>query len=334
MGKYWDIGQILPYQRHWNFINGPREIGKTYTTQKWLLKQAFEKHKEFIYICRTQEEKKNGVLGRAFAKVCEREYDNIEFKSDHFKLTGNGVVLGYCVAISEYIKIKKYSFPKVYYMMFDEYMLEKDDGYWKGWREPELLLNIYQTVDRGRDEVIVFMLGNNTSFYNPYHMNPAFNIPLIEPGKIWKSKNVLFQYAIPSEQMKKEISKKSFTKLIENTDYGRYATDGKYIEDRMDFLSHLGPRSKYMFTVFSDGFSFGVYSDSSKGEVIVSDKVDDSCKIKFALTLEDHRENTLIVPHSQVHLKWFSDLYKRGAVKFDSMRVKSQSQGMIRKVVR
>ena len=51
--KYWDIGEILAYQRNFNFINGERSIGKSYTTLKFMIKKAIQTGCEFVYIVST-----------------------------------------------------------------------------------------------------------------------------------------------------------------------------------------------------------------------------------------------------------------------------------------
>ena len=100
MSKYWDIGRILPYQRRFNFINGPRSIGKTYTTQKFLIKKALNENKQFVYVVRTKQEIQSGAFEQAFEKVCDREYKDIEFKWENDTLLykdacGCYIVLGY-----------------------------------------------------------------------------------------------------------------------------------------------------------------------------------------------------------------------------------------------
>ena len=216
MGIYWDINKILPYQRNFNLINGERSIGKTYTTQKWVVNRCLEKHQQFVYLVRTQSEKKEGVLLTAFQKVLDKEFPGVEVSSSEETLSLNGETVGWCIALSESQKIKKRSFPNVYYMIFDEYMLEEGSRsmYVSGWKEPDLLLSIYHTIDREEDRVKVFMLGNNTSFYNPYHMHPAFNVQPIKQGQIWTSENVLYQWAEGSEQLKDKRASSKFGKMI------------------------------------------------------------------------------------------------------------------------
>ena len=216
---YWDINKILPYQRNFNLINGERSIGKTYTTQKWVVGKCLEKHQQFVYLVRTQSEKKEGVLERAFEKVMTKEYPGVETAYTEETMSANGEIIGFCIAISESQKIKKRSFPNVYYIIFDEYMLEDSSrsNYVSGWKEPDLLLSIYHTIDREEDRVKVFMLGNNTSFFNPYHLHPAFNIQPIKQGQIWTSENVLYQWAEGSKDLKEKRATSKFGKMIQNT---------------------------------------------------------------------------------------------------------------------
>lgn len=63
MSKYLDLNKILPYQRNFNFINGERSIGKSYTIMKFVIKKCLKKGYEFVYIVRTKNQKKSGALG-------------------------------------------------------------------------------------------------------------------------------------------------------------------------------------------------------------------------------------------------------------------------------
>lgn len=333
---YWNLFEILPYQRHFNLINGPREIGKTYTTLMWLIKQALQNNRQFVYICRTQDEKKNGILSHATKKVLAEQFPDYEAGGSNFILTLNDIPVAHCVSLSEYMKIKKYSFPNTRYILFDEYMLEPQDSsaYIKGWKEPDLFLSVYQTIDRGRDSTICFLLGNNTAFYNPYHLHPAFDIPFVNPGNIWTSKNVLFQWAVPSDELKQKLARNAIIQQIQGTEYGRYALEGQYIGENQMFLGNLDDSCYYQFTIRFKSFSFGVYTSAKFGYALISNKIDPNCKFDYALTLDDHSENTLLLSRDNVHLKWLGYLYKRGLVKFTSMKIKQQCADVIRMVVK
>ena len=338
--KYWNIFEILPYQRCFNFINGKRSIGKTYTTQKYTLKKCIDLNLEFIYIVRTQDEKEKGVLSQAYEKVCQNEFKNDSFKFTNEEMyiqkEGHLQILGYCIALSEAQKIKKRSFPNVKYLIFDEYMLENNSRtrYVNGWREPDLLLSIYHTADREEDRIICFLLGNTTTFYNPYHMHPAFNIPLIEQGEIWTSENVLFQWAKASEELEEEKSKSKFVRMINASKYGKYAAKGEYIEDKQEFIEARNPSARHNFNIEYNGIKYGVWNDLKHGKIYIDSKYDESCRLNYALTLDDHSENTMLTNTKNVTcLAWLSKNFKIGNVRYTSMEVKKMVEPAIQLIL-
>lgn len=342
MSKYWDINKILPYNRCFNLINGERSIGKSYTTQKFLLKRALERGQEFVYIVRTQvNEKQKGILGSAFEKVIQNEFDGLDIKSNTEEMwlefeNENGVkeekTLGYCFALTECVKIKKRSFPNVKYLMFDEYMLEENQAisYVNGWNEPDLLLSMYHTIDRENDKVVCFLLGNNTSFYNPYHLHRAFNIPPVKKGEMWYNENILFQWATSSEELKEEKAKSKFLRMIEPTKYGQYAVKGDYIDDNTEFIGKRDASALHYFSFDYNEETFGVWLSRQLGVIYISDKYDPSCKIHFAFSLKDHKENTLLTKDKKnTLLQWLAKNFKMGNVKFESMEIKKKSEQAI-----
>lgn len=338
-GIHWNIYEILPYQRNFNLINGERSLGKTYTTQMYILDKCIKNNIEFVYLVRTQDEKKSGVFQEAFNKVINREFNNytFEFTNEDMLIEEDCIdsdksekrQLGYCIALSEAVKIKKRSFPDVKYLLFDEYTLEEkhEKMYINGWKEPDLLLSIYHTIDREEDRVIAFLLGNNTKFHNPYHLHKAFNIRAIESGGIWTSENVLFQYAKGSKGLENEKSKSKFLRMLDGTDYGKYAKEGLYVYDNYSFVESMNTVAKYNFTLEFDGNKFGVYSDLRGGLIYISNKIDPSCKLNYALTISDHKENTLLTQSNSItQLKWLGKNYKLGNVRFVSMEVKMKCE--------
>lgn len=322
--KYWNIHEILPYQRNFNLINGERSIGKTYGTEKWTIDKCLTRKRQFMYIVRTQSEKQEGVFKQAFEKLERQEFGDVEFDWDKEVVTINKDIGGWCIALSESQKIKKRSFPQVDYFIFDEYMLEESSksAYVSGFKEPDLLLSLYQTVDRDEDRVKVFMLGNNTSFFNPYHLHPAFNIQPVKKGGIWTSKNVLYQWATATEDVKNKKKQSKFSQMIEDTRYGEYATDGNYIEDNSAFIDTHGGKSRYLCTVIVNGIRLGIYIDMQKGLMYVSEKVDPSCPLEYALTLEDHSENVLLTKARTACIDGISRAVKTGTLRYESMLIK------------
>lgn len=339
MSKYWNIYEILPYQRMFNFINAPRSIGKSYTTQKFMIDKAINKGIEFIYIVRTIKQLENGVFKDAFKKVINNEFGQyqIEFTNDTAYIINDDVktIIGYCLALSDYTNNKLKSYPLVKYTMFDEYMLEADSTsrYVNGWREPELLINTIHTIDREENRVICFLLGNNTSFYNPYHMFKAFDIKPINPGEIYTNKICLYQWAIPSTELMEDKEKNIFLQSLMDTAYGKYAVSGEYIDDKVVFIEKRPPLSRHVFRFSYLDITYGVWKDNTTGKIYISNKYDPS-SLHYALTTSDHTENTLLTKDKKATmLKWLASNYKIGNVKFESMEIKSRSIDAINKLL-
>lgn len=335
-GIHWNIYEILPYQRNFNFINGERSIGKSYTALSYIIDKCIEKECEFVYICRTQHEKQHGILSKSCERVIADNFIsyNLSCTNENMK-TEDGRVIGWCIALSEAYKIKKRSFPYVKYMIFDEYMLEDDNkSYVNGWKEPDLLLSIYHTIDREEDRVICFLLGNNTRFHNPYHLHPAFHIPFTEKGKIWVSENVLFQNVEASPKLKEKKSTSKFVKMVSNSDYGRYANAGKYIYENDNFVEKMTTSCNCIFTFDYLQFSFGVFLCNKSGIVYISDSVDETCRFRYALTNESHNENTLLTKgRDNTLLSWLAKRYKMGGVRYTSPNVKAIAENAIYMII-
>lgn len=340
-GDYWDIKKILPYQRNFNFINSERSTGKSYTTAGFTIDRFLKTQEQSMLLVRTVDEKSHGALRKWYEKVIAKEFPGlpITFTSDAMfyapekdKVTWK--VICECRALSEAVKVKKQSFPNVKWMMMDEYMLEPKhfDLYVKGWEEPNLLLNIYHTVDREEDRVCMFLLGNNTAFYNPYHLHPAFQIPPVEPGEIWYSENVLFQRYEAPESLKKKKKQNKFLKMIEGTSYGRYAKNGEYIGDNENFVEERTNKSNYVFAIKCNSDSFGVWFDYTTNRVYISTKWNTCGGVCLSLDLiEDGRDIRVTKRHSLI--KWLGKKYSEARVFYESMEVKLKAEDIIRKKV-
>lgn len=336
---YLNVKKLLPYQRNFIFVNGERSIGKTYSTLKFIISSCIKNSTEFVYIVRTQSEKKEGIFKQALQKVLINEFKTLktDINNDDFYIENKEVKiqLGYCLALSEAPKIKLRSFPKVKYIIFDEYTLEEKQqrSYINGFKEPDLLLSIYHTIDREEDRVICFMLGNNTSFYNPYHLHPAFNIPPTKRNRIWCSKNVLFYWATSDDELKEKKSNCKFLEMINNTDYGKYAKDGEYIEDNYSFIDK-NISGNYYCTILYNNESFGIVANNKKGLCYVTNKIDPYKKIVFALTKDDHTENTMLTKGKKnTLLKWIIEQYKLGNIRFVNMEIKTKFESAIKLIL-
>lgn len=335
---YWSPGEILPYQRTFNFVNSVRAIGKTYGMLKWLIKESL-KGRQFVYIVRTQDEKKNGVLKDALAKVLDEQYPELEIVFTDSAALMDNEVLAHCIALTEAIKIKRKSFPKVWYILMDEYSIEDGTArYVNGFQEPELFITIYDTIDRRAGRVKAFFMGNNTSYYNPYHLYPLFGLPpsiLDIPDKgIFKNKLTLFQLAQPSEALLKKWAENSFVQGLTGTRYGEYAVSGIYRDDRYQPIKPLEQGDVYRATVHTPEGVFGCYTNPRLQTLTFSGKVDLNYRIAFSLTKDGYREGyTYINPAYDEMRRLFRYAAYNQQVFYESMTIKAKLEPYLLKII-
>ncbi len=336
--KYWSPSTLLPYNRNFNFINSSRGIGKTYNMWIFLLNRALNNCDEFVYIVRTQNDKQEGRMRSAAQKVLNEQFPDLPVVSDNNTMwleSKNGQVLGHCLALSEAYKAKRsVSLPNVKWLFFDEYILEGGYGYVHGWKEPDLLLNLYHTIDREKDKVVCFMCANTVSFYNPYHLHPAFAIPQGKPGKIWHSENVLFQWAEPSAELQEQKSNCKFLRMIDGTGYGRYAKDGQYIEDKTALIDKRPVRAKLRFNVLANDETFGVWYDADTQIYYIDNKCNLAGMQTYVASIEEHLPGAkLLRIGGNLEIMLFSNAFKEGQARFTSMEVQAKCLSWIHKLV-
>lgn len=334
-GKYWNIKQYLPYQRCFNFINSERSIGKTYTTQGYFTERAIKRGEESIYIMRTQDEKKQGVLPKSYLKVLSQEFSDIEFNYNNDFISFKNEMdewqpVVHAIALTEVNKMKRVNYPNVKWGLFDEYILDEtgNSRYIDGWDEPELIMKMYHTIDREKDVLTLFFLANNIAFYNPYHIYKAFRIPPQKKNVIWKSENVLYHWTEATQELKDDKEKCKFLKMIEGTKYGGYAAEGRFINDNLAFLAEIPKGSRYMFTVKYKGRLYGVWFDGNL--CYISDKVEKTARCIYSLSMEDHNENmTMMLTKNSNTIKWFKHYLKLGKIRYTSMEVKVKFEELL-----
>lgn len=187
----------MTYQNHLKMIIGSRSIGKTFSFKKKGLIDFKKKGVPFIYLRRTETEINeidkekffnDELLRQSFEgfKLLNREVTSartvVEFESsesgfEHVKMiiqsgriTINGRVVCYLKALSTWYKIKSSEYDDVEMMMFDECLIDKASRKQNSYlaNEVEYLISLLSSIFRLRTNWVVYMLGNMSSWNNPY----------------------------------------------------------------------------------------------------------------------------------------------------------------------
>lgn len=335
---HFTLQHLLPYQRHFIFVNSIRSAGKTYGSYYYFIRDYLNNGNEFCALCRTQEEKKAGYLKKAVDKVITKEFSKelqgttekgvplLKFTNDNAFFKGE--TMAHCIALSEAVKIKKNAYPKIKWLFLDEYAIEENNAaarYVNGWSEPDLLLSIYHTIDREEDRVICVCMGNNISAYNPYHLHKAFKIPYTEVGNIWKSKNVLFENYRITEELKQQKSSSLFVDMIEGTRYGDMAVGGEYIYDSSDMVyPYPIAKCRPLCTLIYRGERYGIWKTNPGYILMISKSINPTYPRKYAVLPSDMCEGAQLVTRQAGTVQYFLQQFRWGNVRFETMEVKKK----------
>ena len=325
---WYDLGQTLSYNCLFNMVIGNRGCGKSYGLKKHAISRFKKKGHQFVYLRRFQEEIDETAEQYFDDIVVNGEFpdDTIEYKNGCYFV--NGQLAGYAMALTKAKSYKSISFPLVYLIIFDEFLIE-DNGYTRYLKnEVKQFLGFYMSIDRYRG-CTVFFLANSVSMINPYTL--FWNLSIPYGSNIVRKDDILLQL-VQDDDFIRERKETRFGKLIAGTEFEEYAIENKFIQDSKTFLMKKTEKSQYYFTFFYHGEKFGVWVDYTEGKMFVSENIDPSCKLMYAITVDDHEPNTMLLRQisKAVFFKNFIENYKLGNVYFESQKVKNITYEVIK----
>lgn len=320
---WWDGNKTLTYNCLYNLIVGNRGCGKTY----WGKKQAVKNYKKngwhFVYLRRYQEEL-DDVKDSIFNDIIlnnEFPDDVIEYKDDCYYI--NGEIFGYAMALTKAKNYKSLSYPLVWLILFDEFLIE-DNGFSRYLKnEVKQFLGFYMTIDRYRG-CKVFFFGNNVSMINPYTLFWDLHIPYNTNIVKNRTGKILLEMVNDEEFIRERINT-DFGQLVEGTEFADYAIYNQSMNDKKDFIEKKTGNCSYYFTIkYMDNY-YGIWISYKLGKIWVSEDYDPTCNKIYATTLENHTENTLLVKNlnKAFYFKSFIDSFKSGLVYFESQKIKN-----------
>lgn len=201
--KYWSNKKILAEKAQYNILLSQRSTGKSYATKTYILKNAYESSKMFIYLRRYSMDSKPSNVESYFGDIpidtiTNGEYDCIIGIAGkiYFGKYGDdlkpkkGKLIGYYTALSAYEHYKSLTYPDVNDVVYEEFIT--DNGYLPN--EVSKLMNFISTVFRDKTGS-VWLIGNTISRYCPYFTEWGLNkIAKQKPGTIdiykYKSKDI------------------------------------------------------------------------------------------------------------------------------------------------
>ena len=135
-----------------------------------------------------------------------------------------------------------------------------------------------------------------------------------------------------NEQYRKAKRDTKFGRLIDGTEYGKYAIDNEFLLDDSSFIGPRSAAAKFYSTIVLNGRCYGVWLDRKAGEVFMSKAYDPSNPCIFTFTLADHKAGTIYAKAR--NSAWFIpviEAFKQGKLTFEDQKIKHAFIDVIRR---
>lgn len=329
---FYDYDPLISRGALFNFVIGERGVGKSYGAIKFCVQDFLKRGSQFIYVRRYKSELKTSAPHIFDALVGNGEFEDHEFKVNGSEFLIDGEVAGYSIALSVSNILKSTSFPKVNTIIFDEFIIDKG-AYHYLQNEVTQMLDLYETVARLRPIRVLF-LGNAISISNPYFNYFKLSLPFGDSEfKLFKGGDICVNYIKNMEY--RAVKKASrFGRLIEGTDYGKYAIDNVWLRDSKYFIGKKGGKSRNICILVINGNKYGVWFDTENGCNYVSNDYDPTNPAMFAMNYKDHTDKTILVKaRANAWVKVLVASYRRGGLMFEDQKIKNEVMQILEKLI-
>ena len=326
---FYSPDRIISYNALLSIIIGERGVGKTYGFKKYAVKRFLNKHKQFAYIRRYDTDLEASVGTTQDNKFFEQIKN--EFPDSTFKIAKNkkvrklyidNCICGYALPLSAADSLKSSSYEDVDLIIYDEFMLKEGSSQHYLRNEPEIILDLIETIGRLRD-IRIYCLGNAISSTCPLMSYFDVTLPYNTDIKLFKEGTIAIEY-IKNEKYREVKKASRFGKLIEGTKYGKYAIDNEFLTDSKAFIKKKDKNAKFYFILYINGKEYGIWRDFKNQIIYVSSDIDPKCPVKFAILEEDHNESTIFAKvRSNFWFKQIINHYRLARLCFENQTVKN-----------
>lgn len=328
--KYYSCEKVLSYNKPYTFAMSNRGTGKTTDFTRFIVKRFLEKGLQFIYLKRCYEDIISTAPEFFNSDYLKMKFPGHEFEFKKKKFYIDGQIAGYPMVLNTPTRNKGIPLEHIGTILFDEFLTE-DNRYIttanNPYQEVHNLCSLIETINRGvgrlyREELKVIMLANSVSLINPYFACWDIDKAFVPGKRFMTGRDWVLEFFI-DEDIARAKAESPFGRMAQKAGYGDYAFGNQFYLDNNAFIEDIKPHYWHHCNLIYAGETYGIYEDKKKGIFYISEKYDPRCLITYALSDEDHNENTYALSRKQDLYKNLVENFEYGNVRFSSMRCKT-----------
>lgn len=335
---YYNFDKLFSYNFLIAFVIGERGVGKSFNSKLAVLKKFIRTGEQFLYIRRYKTELDTALSNFWDDLQANGYFDDLKLEVKKSKMLTkflcDGEVCGYAVPLSTANILKSTPFPNVSTIIFDEFLLDTGGTYRYLKHEVTMFLDVIESVGRLRDNLKVILLGNALNV----HASPYFaywDLELPQNGsefRTFKDGAIVVNYIRNLEYRKAKKASK-FGKLIDGTEYGKYAIDNEVLRENNSFIQKRPNSSVFEAVIIVNGISLGIWNGHD-GYMYLSEKYDPNTVFKFVFNYNDHTEGTIFEnARDNMWMHMVIRAYKQGWLRFESQKIKSAAVSVLNKCI-
>lgn len=341
-----DLGQILSYNRTFNFVLSQRSGGKSFDAKYKSINRYKKDGRTTIWLRREKTELSKEFRSKFFQDIqFKYPLDEFTIKETEFGAVGyiNGNEFILFIALSVALKHKSIPFQTVWWVVFDEFITNPSvqrylSGevfrfmeFWHTVARPYTVLNADGSETQIDPKTRAVFLGNSISIVNPYFIDFRVMPNKSKEFNVYDKLIVWFWVGVKHAEFMKTTS---LGKSIANTDYGDYATDNKFLLDNDAWIIDKPSTARYVCGFTIEGYRIGCWIDYKQGLIYVNNQYDPTNSM-IVVTTQDHQPNLLMIQHfKRLHAyKQLKLAFEHGHIRFNNHLAKQafyDSMGFVR----
>lgn len=315
---------------------GNRTAGKTTYFNRYVVNRFIKHGEKFIILYRYSYECK-GCAEKFFSDIQGLFFKGYTMTEKTFfngiftRLYLNDVVCGYALALNDADKIKKYShlFTDAKRFLFDEFQPESN-VYLPD--EISKFQSVHMSVARGQGQLVryvpVIMISNFVTLLNPYYIAFGISERLRDDTKILRGDGFVLEQTLNVNASKAQ-QESAFNRAFKDSQYLKYASEIKYLNDNTAFIEKPNGHGTYLCTIKCEGKEYGIINYDT-GYIYVSDRADSSFRVKISLTVDDHNVGYVLANQYAGLIMTLRQCFQKGYFRFKNLQCKSVAINLLK----